>query len=114
MIIKKLSEVPYADTTGYKNVKKQIVIGPGDGSKEIVIRYFSIEPSGNSPRHTHDFPHLVQVERGAGVVIDVDGQDHPLSKGDYVYVHDMELHSFRNTGSEPFEFVCTVPARGEA
>ena len=73
--------MPLADTTGYKNVKKQIVIGPEDGSKEIVIRYFSLEPGGNSPRHTHDFPHLVQVERGAGVVIDADGQDHPLSKG---------------------------------
>lgn len=114
MIIKKLSEVPNMETSGYKNVRKQIVIGPEDGSNEIVMRYFSLEPGGTTPRHTHDFPHLVQVERGTGVVIDASGQEHPLGKGDYIYVHDNELHSFKNAGSESFEFVCTVPSRGEA
>lgn len=114
MIIKKLSEVPLIEMSGYENVKKQIVIGPDDGSNEIVIRYFRLEPGGTSPRHTHDFPHLVQIEKGTGMVVDAEGQEHPLTKGSYVYVKDNELHSFRNTGPDSFEFVCTVPARGEA
>jgi quercetin dioxygenase-like cupin family protein len=79
-----------------------------------MIRYFSLEPGAASPRHTHNFPHLVQIERGTGVVVDADGKEHPLIKGDYVYVNDNELHAFKNDGPEPFEFVCTVPARGEA
>jgi quercetin dioxygenase-like cupin family protein len=113
MIIKELSEVPFIRISGYENVKKQIVIGPDDGSNEIVIRYFRLEPGATSPRHTHDFPHLVQIEQGTGVVVDADGNEHPLIKGDYVYVNDNELHAFKNVGSESFEFVCTVPARGE-
>jgi quercetin dioxygenase-like cupin family protein len=114
MIIKELSEVPFVELSGYENVKKQIVLGPKDGSEEIVIRYFQLAPGGSSPRHKHGFPHLVQVEKGTGVVVDAEGQEHPLTKGNYVYVNDNELHSFRNTGSDSFEFVCTVPARGES
>ena len=113
MIIKKLSEVPFIEMSGYENVKKQIVIGKDDGSDEIVIRYFRLAPGGSSPRHTHNFPHLVQIEKGTGVVVDAEGNEHPLTKGNYVYVNDDELHSFRNTGTDDFEFVCTVPARGE-
>lgn len=110
MIIKELSDVPVQELGEYE---KQVVIGPEDGSEEIVIRYFRLAPGGSSPRHTHDFPHLVQVQKGTGVVVDADGQEHLLTMGKYVYVNDNELHSFRNTGPEPFEFTCTVPARGE-
>ena len=113
MVINKLSEAPFIQMSGYENVKKQIVIGPKDGSNEIVIRYFSLDPGATSPRHTHAFPHLVQIEQGTGVIVDADGQEHHLIKGDYVYVDDNELHAFKNVGSETFEFVCTVPARGE-
>jgi len=113
VIIKKLSDVPFAKLEGYEKVKKQIVIGPEDGSEEIVMRYFSLEPGGSSPHHTHDFPHLVKVEAGNGVVSDEAGNEHELKAGDFVYVNGSELHQFRNAGSASFEFVCIVPKRGE-
>ena len=47
MIIKKLKNVPVIKMHGSESVKKQIVIGPDDGSNEIVLRYFSIEPGRN-------------------------------------------------------------------
>lgn len=114
MVIKKLSDVPFTDLQGYDNVKKQIVIGPDDGSQEIVLRYFSLQPGGTSPHHTHDFPHLVKIEAGNGIVTDETGHEHQLQVGDYVYIHDNELHQFRNTGAGPFDFVCVVPQRGES
>ena len=114
MIIKNLENVPIAAVHGYESVKKQIVIGPDDGSKEIVLRYFSIGPGGTSPRHAHDFPHLVKIEAGTGVITDETGLDHPLQRGDFVYIKDNEVHNFKNTGAEPFDFICIVPRRGEA
>ena len=113
MVIKKLSEVAFAELKGYDNVTKRIVLGPDDGSNEIVLRYFTVGPGGASPHHSHDFPHLVKIEAGTGVEIDVTGQEHPLRAGDYVYVKENEPHNFRNTGSESFEFICIVPRRGE-
>lgn len=114
MIVKSLNNVPFADTRGLDKVTKRIVIGPGDGSEEIVLRYFSVGPGGASPHHSHGFPHLVKIEAGSGVVVDDRGREHPVQKGDYVYVGDDEVHQFRNTGTEPFDFICIVPRRGEA
>ena len=114
MIIKKLQDVPFTSVEGYEQVKKQIVIGPDDGSKEIVMRYFSLEPGGASPHHSHDFPHLVKIEAGEGVAMDTNGNEHPVKQGDYVYINDNEIHQFKNGGSKPFAFICIVPERGES
>ena len=113
MIVKQLAGVPYADASGYAGVTKQIVIGPADGSDEVVLRYFSVAPGGTTPHHAHDFPHLVKVEAGEGIVTDGAGGEHPLRAGDFVFVPANERHYFRNTGAGPFEFICIVPARGE-
>ncbi|MBN1546941.1 MAG: cupin domain-containing protein [Syntrophaceae bacterium] len=103
-----------ADSRGYEGVTKKIVIGPDDGSNEIVLRHFSLGIGGTTPHHTHDFPHLVKIEAGKGVVADENGVEHPLQKGDYVFIRDNEVHHFTNTGAEPFDFICIVPRRGEA
>ena len=113
MVIKKLTDVPFENLQGYEHVKKQIVLGPEDGSEEIVLRYFSIQPDGKSPHHSHAFPHLVKIEAGNGVVKDAEGNERRLVPGDYVYVGHNEVHQFINTGSDPFDFICIVPRRGE-
>lgn len=113
MIIKKLSDVPFAELKGFDNVTKRIVIGPDDGSDETVLRYFSLGPGGKSPYHRHDFPHLVRVEAGDGVLTDAEGNEHHLQAGDYVFVNQDETHNFKNAGEKPFDFICIVPKRGE-
>ena len=113
MVVRKLKDVPFADIKGYENVEKQIVIGPEEGSKEIVMRYFTLKPGGMSPCHSHDFPHLVKIEAGSGAVKDAEGNERLLERGDYIYVNDNEVHQFRNTGAETFAFICIVPERGE-
>jgi len=113
MIIKKLVDAQQTDVPGVAHVKKRIVLGPKDGSEEIVLRYFSVGAGGMTPHHTHEFPHLVKVEAGIGAVIDGDGNESPLQAGDYVYVNNNDIHHFINKGAEPFEFICIVPRRGE-
>jgi len=113
MKIKKRDGVPLADTQGYTAVTKQVVLGPEDGSDEIVLRYFSVAAGGATPFHSHDFPHLVKIEAGWGVAVDADGNEYPLVADDYVYIEANEVHNFKNTGEEPFEFICIVPLRGE-
>jgi len=112
MNIKRRDEVAPTDS-GYAGVTKQVVLGAADGSDEIVLRYFSVAEDRATPWHAHDFPHLVKVEAGRGVAVGPDGTETPVGPGDYVYVAPNEMHNFKNTGAEPFEFVCIVPARGE-
>ncbi|MHC4986222.1 MAG: cupin domain-containing protein [Planctomycetota bacterium] len=113
MKIKKLADVPTVETPGYTAVVKQVVLGPEDGSEEIILRYFTVAPGGATPYHNHDFPHLVKIEAGQGVAVDADKNETPVVAGDYVYVHDDEIHNFKNTGDGTFEFICLVPMRGE-
>ena len=113
MIIKKLQDVPFSEMPGHEGIKKQIPIGPDDGSNEIVLRYFSLEPGATSPHHTHDFPHLIKIEAGNGVAVDENGAEIPVEKGNYLYVNDNDIHQLKNTGEIPFDFICVVPRRGE-
>jgi len=114
MKIKRRQDAPAVETPDYTAVTKQVVLGPDDGSKEIVLRYFSVAKGGATPYHSHDFPHLVKIEAGQGVAVDVDKRQTTVVAGDYVYVDSDEIHNFENTGDEPFEFICIVPVRGEA
>jgi quercetin dioxygenase-like cupin family protein len=114
MQIKSLHEVAAQVVPGYAGIQKRIVIGKADGSDEIALRHFSVTQGGCSPHHTHDFPHLVRVESGEGCVSDSAGVCHALKAGDYVFVKSNELHQFKNTGTQPFEFICIVPDRGES
>ncbi len=113
MIIKKLSDVPYAEMPDHNEAKKQVVIGPDDGSNEIVMRYFTLPPGASSPHHSHDWPHLVRIEAGTGVVLDPEDNPHPVQAGHYLFIPSNDMHQFRNTGTEPFSFICIVPRRGE-
>ena len=94
---------------GAKDVTMKILIGPDDGSRNIIMRLFRVLAGGHTPYHTHDFEHLVRVLAGKGVVIDEDGNKHELSPGQSVFVKPNEKHQFANPFSEPFEMTCTIP-----
>ena len=46
--------------------------------------------------------------------ISVDESGKVYAYGDYVFINDNEVHHLKNTGNEPFDFICIVPRRGEA
>ena len=106
----KVLETP-VDLEGAKNVTKKILIGVKEGSKNIIMRYFKIMPGGNSPLHKHDFEHLVKIERGKGIFIDNDKNEHIVMTGHSLFIEPNEMHQFRNPFYEPFEFICIIPNR---
>jgi quercetin dioxygenase-like cupin family protein len=110
MKIKIEQEIPetFAEEKGAQNVTKRILIGPDDGSSKIIMRYFKVLPGGNTPLHSHDFEHVVKVEKGRGIVVDASGQEFPISPGHSVFVASGEEHQFKNPNEESFEFICTI------
>jgi len=110
MKIKRDSAVEARPVTreGARDVTKQILIGPEDGSENMIMRLFRVGPGGQTPYHKHDSEHVVKVLSGKGVVIDDDGNEHDLSPGYSVYVAPNEKHGFANRNSEPFEMTCTI------
>ncbi len=94
---------------GAKGARMRVLIGPEDGAANFHMRHFEVEPNGCTPRHSHDYEHEVLVLRGSGTAHSPEG-DRPFKAGDVIYVPPGERHQFCNTGSEPCEFICLIPA----
>ncbi|HPF69568.1 MAG TPA: cupin domain-containing protein [Candidatus Krumholzibacteria bacterium] len=112
MIIRRLDDVQKTSVTmdGVQGVAKQLVIGSADGVPNFSFRVFTVEPGGHSPHHRHDgIEHVNYVISGRGALVDGEGALHPIAAGEFAFVAPGDVHQFRNTGDEPFVFICAVP-----
>lgn len=94
---------------GAVNVRMKMLIGPGDQSENIFMRHFIIAPGGNTPYHTHNYEHVIRIESNRGVVVDDNGNEHEVKRGQSLFVKPNEKHQFRNPYGENFEFLCIIP-----
>lgn len=104
------NQIPANSVTlpGAKDTTMQILIGPRDGSHNIVMRYFKVMPGGHTPKHSHNYEHVIKIEAGKGLVLDEHGKTHPLTVGQSVFVEANKEHQFQNPFSEPFELICII------
>jgi quercetin dioxygenase-like cupin family protein len=111
MRIKEDSEIPEVllEEEGIRDVYRKILIGPEDGSSRIVMRYFKVLPGGHTPYHRHPFEHLVKIEKGRGLIVNVSGEEIPVSVGQSILIEENEKHQFKNPHEESFEFLCIIP-----
>jgi len=111
LIIKKDEDVreDYVEEESVENVLRRILIGPEDGSDQIVMRYFKVLPDGNTPFHAHDFEHVIKVERGRGLVVNEAGEQIEIAEGQSLFIKPNEKHQFKNPFQKTFEFICTIP-----
>jgi quercetin dioxygenase-like cupin family protein len=111
MVIHCDGDVPetMVEMEGATDVLKTVLIGPDDGSNNIVMRRFKVLPGGHTPRHQHDYEHVVRVLSGEGMTIDASGGEYKIYPGLSLYVEPNEEHQFRNPFSEPLEFLCIIP-----
>jgi quercetin dioxygenase-like cupin family protein len=91
-----------------KGVSVQWLIGRDEGAPFFAVRYFELEPGGQTilDRHSHD--HGVFVLRGRGRVR-LGEMFYELGFGDVVYIPGNEVHQFFNAGEDLFAFICVIP-----
>ncbi|MGQ9498134.1 MAG: cupin domain-containing protein [Desulfotomaculales bacterium] len=108
------SAVPGAPVAapGAEKVWKQSLVGPGQGWQGWVMRRFTLEPGGHTPRHRHPWPHINYILQGRGVLF-VEGEEYTVAPGSVGYVPPNAEHQFTNTGPESFVFICIVPEHGD-
>jgi quercetin dioxygenase-like cupin family protein len=94
---------------GARNAQIRMLIGPEHGAANFHMRMFSLEPQGQTPRHSHPWEHEMFFLSGHGVVETPQGPK-PVAGGDCVFVPPGSEHQFRNTGSTTLKFLCLVPA----
>ena len=110
MKINNIEEIIAADVQmeGAKDVKKKVLIGPDEGSDNIIMRHFIIAPGGNTPYHEHNYEHVVKIENNKGLVIDENGNEYEVKKDQSIFVPPNEKHQFKNPFNEDFEFTCII------
>ncbi|MBC8235035.1 cupin domain-containing protein [bacterium] len=110
MLIRNYLDVPAKDVEeDAEGVKIRQVISKNDGAPHFVMRVFELRLNGHTPRHAHEWEHEVFILSGEGSVFDSSGQEHKVCKGDVVFIPGDEMHQFRNTGRQLFEFICLIP-----
>ncbi len=103
----KLSEV---SMDGVKGTLKANVIGRREGWPEHTLRVFRVKSSGFTPRHQHDWEHVIYVIKGRGR-LRIGDELFDLEEKDFAFVPPNTEHQFENLYSEDFEFICIVPNR---
>lgn len=98
------------NTDGAVGGSRQVVIGERDGAVNFCLRYYEIAPGGQSSFDRHQHDHGVYVLRGAARLM-MGREVYEIGPGDIVYIPPNEQHQFKNTGDEPFGFLCAVPPR---
>lgn len=93
---------------GANGCEMRQLVTNSDGAPNFSMRQFEVEPGGNTPLHSHPYEHEVFVLEGNGIVREGD-VEHPISKGDVIYVAPDDVHQFKNVGDSPLKFLCLVP-----
>lgn len=107
MTVKHSTEVEAKNVAAGKDTTIQVLISSQEGPN-FALRKFSMQTGGGMPRHTNEVEHEQYVLRGEATIT-IGDETHQVQAGDAVLIPAGVVHSYENTGSEPFEFLCIVP-----
>lgn len=95
-----------------KNVTKQVLVGPEQGWEDWVMRMFTVGKDGFSPRHAHDWPHIIYVVEGQAELY-YDGTEYPVRAGSVMFINPGKDHQLSQKGEDDLVFICIVPKEGD-
>jgi quercetin dioxygenase-like cupin family protein len=107
MPIKHATDVEAKNVAAGKDTTIQVLISSQEGPN-FALRKFSMQKGGGMPRHTNTVEHEHYVLRGAATIT-IGDETHHVQAGDVVFIPEGAIHSYDNTGDEPFEFLCIIP-----
>ena len=107
MPVKHAQDVEAKNVAAGKDTTIQVLISSQEGPN-FALRKFSMQKNGGMPRHTNTVEHEQYVLRGQATIT-IGNETHQVKTGDVVFIPEGAVHSYQNTGNEPFEFLCIIP-----
>lgn len=95
---------------GVKGATRRILIGNDENSENFHMRYFEVQPGGNTALDNHAHDHGVMILRGQAQV-HLGDEKIDLGYGDVLYIPGNQIHQLFCVGDEPMGFLCVVPAK---
>lgn len=96
------------EEAGAKGVCVRWLISKRDGAKNFAMRYFEVEPAGQTPNHSHDWEHEVFILEGKGLVV-CEGSEREMKPGYAVFIPPNADHCFKNNTSGRLCLLCLIP-----
>jgi quercetin dioxygenase-like cupin family protein len=107
MPVKHSAEVETKNVAAGRDTTIQVLISSQEGPN-FALRKFSMQKGGGMPRHSNTVEHEQYVLRGQATIT-IGDETHQVKSGDVVFIPEGAVHSYENTGEEPFEFLCIIP-----
>ena len=107
MSVKHASQVEAKDVATGTDTTIQVLISLKEGPN-FALRRFTMQKGGGMPRHTNTVEHEQYVLCGQATIT-IGDEMHHVRTGDVVFIPEGVVHSYQNTGEEPFEFLCIIP-----
>jgi len=96
------------EEAGAIGVRVRWLISKRDGAENFAMRYFEVEPEGQTPNHSHDWEHEVFILDGMGLVV-CEGSEREIRPGYAVFVPPNAVHCFKNNTSSRLCLLCLIP-----
>ena len=107
MAVKHSNDVEAKNVSAGKDTTIQVLISSQEGPN-FALRKFSMQKGGGMPPHTNLVEDEQYVLRGEATVT-INDANYKDKTGDVLFIPGGAIHSYENTGEEPFEFLCIVP-----
>ena len=110
-ILDQYQQIPEQQFEGgaVKGVTGRVVIGKDDGATHFCMRIFTVNPGGNTPRHSHAWEHEVLIHEGRGELFS-DGRWIEVRRGSVIFIPAQEKYQFRNNSDQDMVFACLIPS----
>jgi len=107
MTVRNIKEVVSSKVAAGTDTSIQVLISSQEGP-HFAMRRFVIQPGGGMPLHTNTLEHEQYVLNGEAKVR-IGEQEHQVKTGDVVFIPEGAPHSYFNTGTDEFVFLCVIP-----
>ena len=94
-----------------KDAELKVLIGPETGWSDHVMRVFTLQAGGYTPRHQHPWLHVNFILSGSGSLL-IEGVEQTLEPGHYALIPPNSVHQFKAAADEALVFICIVAPEG--
>jgi quercetin dioxygenase-like cupin family protein len=98
------------EEAGAKGASVRWLISKQDGAENFAMRYFEVEPGGQTPEHSHDWEHEVFILDGKGLAV-CNGSERKISRGYVIFIPPNVEHCIKNSTRKRLCFLCLIPYR---
>lgn len=87
-------------------------LGGEEYKHNFALRYFTVDPGGSIPMHSHDYVQAGFILSGE-LIVTTGKEERKVGPGDVVYIYSHEPHEFRNPSqTEGATFTCIIDCPG--